>query len=483
MKKTPESITRGIVAALGVLILAGTFALLLRTVTSDFPFIERAAGAAAMLVCGLFCAFLLRCRKTGVWLAVILVIAFWKRLSFILLVDTAPVSDFSVLYDAALSAAQGDFSIFALGRGYFWAYGYQIPFCLYEALVLRLTGSVFALKLLNVIFMTGSCLLVYKLAECAGRNAALCAAFLYAVYPDAIMLSSVLTNQHIALLFLLLGLYLFCREGILSAVFAGICLSFSSLMRPGAVIGLAAVICLSVYRIIRELRKGGALRALLRCLAAAGVYFALNAAAGAILTGSGIAPDGISAKVPQWKFIIGLDFSGSGGYNSDLDFIFSPAYTDSERWAITLETISGSYQSFWQALRFFASKCVTMWCSFRGPGWALGGIDGSSPMLGKITYDTFITFLNCSNIGVYLIMWLAAAAGAARMIKKKTGDALFLALIAFIGFFLIYLAIEVMDRYRYEACSLIAVLAAGGFAIFERHPLPAPGTVPDAPGD
>ena len=95
-----------------------------------------------------------------------------------------------------------------LEKPFFSIWCYQIPFVYYEAFILKLFGSELVLKLLNVAFMVVTNVLIYMIArEWAGPRAAFAVAVLYSVYPAPVLLSSVLTNQHISLMFLMLGIY------------------------------------------------------------------------------------------------------------------------------------------------------------------------------------------------------------------------------------------------------------------------------------
>ena len=75
--------------------------------------------------------------------ALVVLAALLVRAPFALLPDAEQVSDFALLYDSAASLAGGDAS--ALSGEYFLHWGYQVPFVLYEALVIRLGGGVGAL--------------------------------------------------------------------------------------------------------------------------------------------------------------------------------------------------------------------------------------------------------------------------------------------------------------------------------------------------
>ena len=79
-----------------------------------------------------------------------------------------------------------------------WAY--QIPFVLFQSLILRISPTVKAIQLVNLLFMTGTVGLIYAIAKkYFSEVAGLIAAFLYAIYPGAIHMASVLTNQHVSL--------------------------------------------------------------------------------------------------------------------------------------------------------------------------------------------------------------------------------------------------------------------------------------------
>ena len=112
-----------------------------------------------------------------------------------------------------------------LENSFFSAWGYQIPFVYYEAFILKLFGSELALKLLNVAFMVVTNVLIYLIAgKCTNSRAAFITAVLYSVYPAPVLLSSVLTNQHISLMFFMLGIYFYLvnpswRRALISGIF------------------------------------------------------------------------------------------------------------------------------------------------------------------------------------------------------------------------------------------------------------------------
>lgn len=94
-------------------------------------------------------------------MALMLLAAFLLRLLWIILVPTEPVSDFALLYEAAVSAAEGDFSF--TEESYFTKWVYQLGFVMYEAAVVQLFGdTIFILKFLNVLYSTAIVWFVYR---------------------------------------------------------------------------------------------------------------------------------------------------------------------------------------------------------------------------------------------------------------------------------------------------------------------------------
>ena len=165
-------------------------------------------------------AFLMR-RGGGKALGIVVfLLAFALRAAYVLQADSVPASDFALEYDAALALANGDMSAFDTQYFNFW--GYQIPFALYEALVIALGGGVTVLGLLNALWGALTALGIFVLAgRFAPRGAAFTAGALYALCPGAILLTPALTNQCIALFFFMLALWLYLGAGWQRALLAG----------------------------------------------------------------------------------------------------------------------------------------------------------------------------------------------------------------------------------------------------------------------
>ncbi len=389
------------------------------------------------------------------------------RFSYIVLIDTAPVSDFETLYYAAVHTANGEMSW--LYEPYFARWAYQIPFVLYEAFVIKLFGGITALKIINLIFMMGIDYLIYLVAEkTAGKRAALCAAFLYAVYPDAVQLSSVLTNQHIAGFFMLLALYLLLRDKRnVSAALSGAMLGISQLMRPEAVLVLVASGCMAIWLFLQDPHKENLIKILLRLAVLAVCYVLTTKVTAILLTCVGAAPFGLGNNVPEWKFAIGLDFSGSGTYSDKNTYILRLSDA-AQRKAETAEIIKKSYAACPEPMEFFDRKIKIMWVREIGDSWSMMNIKDTDMMLPFLSAAGFRFHMGALNAAVYFLIWLAAAAGTVINLFSPGDNRTNFLTVLLLGFFLVFLLVEVQSRYRYAAIPLAAILAAKAFSVMER---------------
>lgn len=437
-------------------------------------------AAAIMLVCA--AALKLKVRERAL-LTAILTLAFALRLAYVIIIPSQPASDFMVIYRCAQWAAEGDFSWVTNGAGgnYYAHWPYQIPFTLYEALILRLFNSMLALKAMNLLFMLGINYLIYKLAESiSGARPALCAAFLYAVYPSAIHMSGVLTNQHISTFFLLFGLYiLLSAKNRKALILAGLLLGISNLMRPEGLIILAALFCCGLWYFLQAPSKHRLGETALSLVLVAVGYVLVNEGTELLLVALNIAPYGIGSAAPEWKFVLGLDFTGNGTFTSKNVYIID-IESEALRRSETLAVIKNSWMETDNHLQFFLGKIQTQWAEDIGSFWAGLFVNSEGKIEQFLTDDyAVLPFLSGKGFNFYLhqltaasytAMWLMALKGTGALWRdgEKANRARLMTVIL-IGFFIVYLAIEVQARYRYELVPLLAVLASCGFTNIKRR--------------
>ena len=373
--------------------------------------------------------------------ALVVLAALFVRAPFALLPDAEQVSDFALLYDSAASLAGGDAS--ALSGEYFLHWGYQVPFVLYEALVIRLGGGVAALRVLNLLWTAGASGLVYLFArKFAGPRAGFAAGLLYAVYPGALILAGVLTNQHISLFFCLLGMWLIVEHGpfaeggtpvsrALYGAAAGLSLSLAGLMRPESVLALASVVVTAAVLLIA---RRVSLRRLILPLAA-------------VFSASGIAPGGIGNSRPEWKFVIGLDTESGGTYSEANEYILDIA-DDAERREAAGEAIRASLEGCDDLAGFFWGKLEGLWGSMEDLSFVTGGLPMESALI-------------IAERAAFLLAAALAALGCVAALRRRAGAAELMDMCALSAAFICYLFIEIQPRYRYGTVPFIFILAAG----------------------
>lgn len=458
----------------GVVSAAAAFCALL----SCFGELERFRAVLCLVFAAVFAGvgliFYLLPLADRVRLAAVLAVCFAARLVYLLLIPTDILTDFWLLYNAAEQTAAGDMSWAHAEGGYFYNWAYQIPFVLYQAGVLKVFGSVWALKIFNLLFMAGIDLFIYLIARCffSGRAAA-CAALLYAVWPGSFHTASLLTNQHIAAFFTLWGLYTALRgRRRFSPAAAGVLLSVGNLMRPEGIVSLAAVSCCCVCLMLSSPGRTGLRRIIFGLVLLLGAYFLTGKAAELVLTLSGLAPHGIGNNVPEWKFVLGLDFTGPyGGYSDKNEYIL--AITDSAvRRQETVNIISQSFRECESVPGFFLGKIRAMWGAGEDFSWSMYGIDTDYSVLPGVTLAGFRSWLTVWEKGVYILVWLLSAvscfSGAfGKKAQSAPGKTLCAAMLCLA--FGAYLLIEVQTRYRYFIMPLVFCLAAGAFDLLRKR--------------
>ena len=191
-----------------------------------------------------------------IYIILLVGIAFLLRIGWVYWIKTPIVSDFNVLYYAAIDIVNGDYGF--MEDSYFQKWTYQLGFSFYESIVIFIFGeSPRALKFLNILYSVGTVLVVYLAAsklfnELSGRMAGLISAF----YIPSIVMCSVLTNQHLSTFFYFLALYLVIHSGFSKKyrwITIGLLIGLGNIIRP---LGSIVLLAILVYVVIVFLLKG-----------------------------------------------------------------------------------------------------------------------------------------------------------------------------------------------------------------------------------
>ena len=384
-------------------------------------------------------------------------------LGVILLIGAQPVQDFKTMYTAAGQMAQGSREY--LSDVYFHNWAYQTGFVAYEALILRVFGQgTLPLQIMNALWMSGTGVLVYLIGKrFLPERAAQAASLFYALYPAPYFLAAVLTNQHIAVFFYYLAVWLLVRKERLSfpsAALAGLCIAVGNVMRPLGVVVVLALFCWAVVRLL-EHGKG-----LLRESAAVGLtiflYFAATWVFSKLTVLSGLNPAGLTNNLPLWKFLIGLNPASGGAWNqADYDYYYflPAAQQEAEMKAAILQRVSSGPAAL---LKMLWQKTRTLWASPEDMYWGFGHLDQTASVLG-VPIVKLLQALKYADRGVFLLASALSLPALWNRFRQK-GEKKIILLLSFLlcGYFAVHLIIEVQSRYRYFLMPCIFLLAGAG---------------------
>ncbi|WP_243525342.1 glycosyltransferase family 39 protein [Bacillus pseudomycoides] len=398
-----------------------------------------------------------------VFIILLTLLAFSIRLIWIIKIPTAPLTDFALIYNGAVQAAHGDFSF--TSTGYFTSWVYQLGFTMYEAFIIKIFGEgTFIIKLLNILYCTGTTLLVYQITskvfnEWSGRIAGL----IYAVHIPNIMMSSVLTNQHLATFFFYLGFYLLITKGLSSKymwIFIGITLSLGDIIRP---LGMLILIAVAIYIFLQGMigrPKKTIINSIKKLCGIFAVFYLVHYIISFALISTGVTQYPLSNRDPLWKFVVGLNHETSGGYSvADAEYIMSLEIGEertSEEKRIIKERLSDPEK----VLSLFRDKFALMWGGIdSAPLWSLTMEPTDNINNLKDTATKYERYMYTATMlfGIVSLLYLIATK------QKNIHYTLFLLLI--IGYVTVHFLIEYQTRYRYFIIPSFTIIQSYGLYI------------------
>ncbi|PEK15181.1 ArnT family glycosyltransferase [Bacillus toyonensis] len=167
------------------------------------------------------------------------------RVSMVLFVDVPIIGDMKAMYESAKQIAIGN-NIENVT---------QLPFIIYESIVIRIFGdTVFVLQLFNILFCTGTAFLIYRIAAMFfGEECGRIASVFYALYIPNIFMSSLLAPESLAICLFYFACYILLYKGLdhpYMWVLSATLFAFSNMLFP---MGLFLSIFIAVYVLLIEL--------------------------------------------------------------------------------------------------------------------------------------------------------------------------------------------------------------------------------------
>jgi len=186
----------------------------------------------------------------------ILLLGFFLRLLWVLLVPSKPISDFELMYNSAASVAQGNYEVFQ-GTSYFARFSHNTIAVLYYSIFYNFTKNpLLIIKIFNVFFQTMAVYAMYLLIHelYNDKKIARYSAFFMSIFPPFIMYCGQVVSENMAIPFYILSVYYYFKslhkeKSWLLAILAGLLLSIGNLFR---MVGMVFVIAYLMYTLIYE---------------------------------------------------------------------------------------------------------------------------------------------------------------------------------------------------------------------------------------
>lgn len=436
---------------------------------------------------------------------VLFLIALAVRLFFLQFAQYIPTSDFANYFKGAYRFAEGGFKA-GVDEG-LKAYSSIPTFggqAIINGLFLRiLSPTLIGMQILNSLYTSGICVLVFVLGKDINTKAAVIGAVLYTFYPTSILSTQITTNHHGATFFLLLGIYFFLlgikkektEIRILFLGTSGVWLTVSNYYHPSVIIMLCAFIA---YMVMYELSifikdpkvffpslrneivqvKGIFLSTVIvlviYTIVSRGTLWMMQM--GGYIEGKG--------SLPLAKFVVGLNWESEGSQNKeDHELLVAIPKEQINAECIKLVKERLSEHTLGEILEFFVRKTEHTWFiddnyySFYRVGkkneLEKKMEEATDPTIKamyaeeKEAFRKFVAGDICyTDVAMVYLFWMLALIGILSIIIKYKDDCyMYLLMYLPLGWMLFIMLTERQPRYRYQSMPVIIMLAGFGLQV------------------
>lgn len=377
-----------------------------------------------------------------------------------ILIITPPIeSDFLTMYQASNLLRIGDLSY--TKSSYFIKWGYQVGHVVYQAILLNICNSIFFLKIVNCLALSGTTVLIYLIVkDFLNEKVAKFTSLAYVFYLHPVLLTTVLTNQHMPTFLFFLALYIIIKDNIfktkpvLKYLIVGTLIGIGNIMRPE---GIVFVLTIIAYLLCICYKSESFRSITLKVLVLILSYTFVTKGCSLAFQTFNLSKSGLSNQNPLWKFVLGTNYEKQGRYNED-DLIYS-GNREKELEIIKSRTIGNPIQFS----KLLAIKAKAFWTG-NNLYWSNDYLNNDNITIfsKQISGESVNEFLNALNEQLYIIIFVLALIGLFYLIKTKYDKRLDLFVILLSAYFVIYLLIEVMNRYTYTPRVAVFILAGVG---------------------
>lgn len=396
----------------------------------------------------------------------ILLIAFIIRLAWILIIRTAPISDFQLMYEAGKNVANGNYSCF-YGNNYFSRFPHDTITVLYYSLFFRIVKNpLFLIKFMNIIYQTFTVYMIYNISKITyNKKIANISAILITIFSPFIMYCSETMAENMAIPLFLVGVYLFIKyidnDNILTLIFSTVFLGIGNFFRPVGIIFLIAFILYYITKKIIYYKSKNILKYLYIFIIIIGFLMPKIIISNLLVTNNILEKQLWNGGEPVIMNILkGTNLDSIGAWSEEDSLIPEESNHNNELMKEkAIERIKSRFtnSNFIQIILFYLKKIVLQWGigDFGAYDWTVAKGIYLTP---KITlFLTPIAYTISSIYYLYLIS--LSVIGLKNISNNKINDKVlfyYLILLGFIGF---YLLTERQPRYAF-VCSWIFVLTA-----------------------
>lgn len=374
------------------------------------------------------------------------IFSFLLRLIVITTVKTPIESDFKIMYDAALEIINNKSTY--KDSTYFLTWGYQMGHVIYEALLLKIINSPVFLKIVNALITSLTTVMIYLLSKkMANEKIAKIVSVAYSIFLFPLLLNTVLTNQFLPILLILIGLYILLninyeKKYAIKSIVIGLLIGISNILRSE---GIVIIFSIFLYSVFLVLKKYNLKEIIISFFLISISYFLIFNLTSTILIKTDISSNGLKNMNPTWKFVLGFNYDTNGMY-SEQD---AGAYANSQE--KSKEILKERLNDYKKIPVLFLKKSKILWFN-SDPNWSLGYSK-------NIKLVKILTLIN----QIFIIIFdLLALSSIISLFKNKLCKEQVLISLILMVYFGVYLLIEVTPRYAYSLQVFIAVLAAIG---------------------
>lgn len=338
---------------------------------------------------------------------------------------------------------------------HFHTWGYQTGFVIYQGILLKLFGSEFLLKLLNIIYSSCLVLFIYKVGKrISDEKSARVVSLSYMIFPFHVFLNSIMANHHLASLLMYLGILFLIKKdkSFKDYIIGGALVSLGNIIRPE---GIIVVLSFLIYEFFL-LDKKKLFETVIRVFSFLIIYFSIGFCASFLVIKTGVNPSGLQNKDPLWKFILGFNYETCGYYED----------TDSQ-YQVDRKTEINIIKE--RALSDLPRTGRLMLCKV-DRFWLQSDLNMETGQYSDRTFNLFGFDIKMGNIlnkvisvngYIYMFIFSMFLVGIFINRKRLSNEALFLLIMCFITFG-VFLFIEIQPRYAYFIQISLFILASLG---------------------